>query len=115
MGLLYPFHCRSSFQEWSFGCYNTKETDILTENLELRNMSTVLFTVGNVCWGFASSGVIDPYVFETSDLPALSVTSERYLDTLRNFFKPELRHRGIGVSSVRFQQDGATNRTHEHH
>jgi len=36
------------------------------------------------------------------------VTSEHYLGMLGNFCEPELRHRGIDLSLVWFQQDGAT-------
>jgi len=63
-----------------------------------------------VWWGFASSGVIGPYFFETSNLAAVTVTFEHYLDMLRNVCEPESRHRGIHLSSVCFQQDGATSR-----
>ena len=39
------------------------------------------------------------------------MTSERYVAMLCNFCEPELRRRGIDLSSVRFQQDGATAQT----
>jgi len=39
------------------------------------------------------------------------VTSERYVAMLRNFRKPELHRRGIDLSSVWLQQDGATAHT----
>jgi len=39
------------------------------------------------------------------------VTSERYVAMLRNFCEPELRRRGIDLSSVWFQQDVATAHT----
>ena len=39
------------------------------------------------------------------------MTSERYVVMLRNFCEPELRRRGIDLSSVWFQQDGATAHT----
>jgi len=38
---------------------------------------------------FASSGVMGPYYFDTSYLAAVTVTSEHYLDMLRNFCEPE--------------------------
>jgi hypothetical protein len=38
---------------------------------------------------------------------AVTVTCERYVEMLRNF-SAELRRRGIDLSSVWFQQDGAT-------
>jgi len=39
------------------------------------------------------------------------LTSERYVARLRNFCEPELCRRGIDLSSVWFQQDGATAHT----
>jgi len=39
------------------------------------------------------------------------VTSERYVAMLSNFCEPELRRCGIDLSSVWFQQDGATAHT----
>jgi len=39
------------------------------------------------------------------------VTSERYVVMLRNFCEPELRRRGIDLSSVWFQQEGTTAHT----
>ena len=56
----------------------------------------------------ACFGVLGPYFFENNEAVAVSVTSERYVAMLRNFCEPELRRRGIDLSSVWFQQDGAT-------
>ena len=39
------------------------------------------------------------------------MTSKRYLAMLSNFCEPELLRLGIHLSSVRFQQDGATAHT----
>ena len=39
------------------------------------------------------------------------MTSECYVAIQRNFCEPELHRRGIDVSSVWFQQDGATAHT----
>jgi len=61
--------------------------------------------------GIASFGVLGPYFFEDNEGAAVTVTSERYVAMLRNFCEPELRRRGIDLSSVWFQQDGATART----
>jgi hypothetical protein len=60
--------------------------------------------------GIASSGVLGPYFFEDNEGAAVTVTSERYVEMLRNFCEPELHRRGIDLSSVWFQQDAA--RTH---
>ena len=61
--------------------------------------------------GIASFGVIGPYFFEENEGAAVTVTSKRYVAMLRNFCEPELRSRGIDLSSVWFQQDGATAHT----
>jgi len=61
--------------------------------------------------GIASFGVLGPYFFEDNEGATITVTSERYVAMLRNFCEPELCHRGIDLSSVWFQQDGATAHT----
>jgi len=61
--------------------------------------------------GIASFGALGPYFFEDNEGAAVTVTSECYVAMLRNFCEPELRRRGIDLSSVRFQQDGATAHT----
>ena len=64
-----------------------------------------------VCCEIASFGVLGPYFLEDNEGSAVTVTSERYVAMLRNFCDPELRRRGIDLSSVWFQQDGATAHT----
>jgi len=59
----------------------------------------------------ASFGVLDPYFFEDNEGAAVTATSERYEAMLRNFCEPELHRCGINLSSVWFQQDGATAHT----
>jgi hypothetical protein len=59
-----------------------------------------------VWYAVAPFGVIGPYLFEENGV-AVTVTAAHYIDTLRNFFQPELR-RGINMRNVWFQQDGAT-------
>ena len=61
--------------------------------------------------GIASFGVLGPYFFEDNEGAAVTVTSERYVAMLRNFCEPGLHRRGIKLSSVWFQQDGATAHT----
>ena len=61
--------------------------------------------------GIVSFGVLGPCVFEDNEGAAVTVTSERYVTMLRIFREPELRRRGIDLSSVWFQQDGATAHT----
>ena len=61
--------------------------------------------------GMASFAVLGPYFFEDSEGAAVTVTSERYVAMLRNFCEPELRRRRIDLSSIWFQQDGATAHT----
>jgi len=61
--------------------------------------------------GIASFGVLGPYFFEDYEGAAVTVTSKRYVAMLCNVCEPELRRRGIDLSSVWFQQDGATAHT----
>ena len=61
--------------------------------------------------GIASFGVLGPYFFEDNEGAAVTVTSEHYVAMLCNFCDPELRRRGIDLSSVWFQQDVATAHT----
>jgi len=61
-----------------------------------------------VWYGIASFGVLGPYFFEDNEGAVVTVTSERYVAMHRNFCEPELRRHGIDLSSVWFQQDGAT-------
>jgi len=61
--------------------------------------------------GIASFGVLGPYFFEDNEGAAVTVTSEYYVAMLHNFCEPELRRRGIDLSSVWFRQDGATAHT----
>jgi hypothetical protein len=61
--------------------------------------------------GIASFVVLGPYFFEGNEGAAVTVTSDRYVEMLRNFCERELRRRGIDLSSVWLQQDGATAHT----
>jgi len=61
--------------------------------------------------GIASVGVLGPYFFEDDEGVAVTVTSERHVVMLSIFCEPELSGRGIDLSSVWFQQDGATAHT----
>jgi hypothetical protein len=58
----------------------------------------------------ANFGVTGPYFFEDEDGRAVPVTSARYVEMVRNFLTPEVS-RGIELSTIRFQQDGATAHT----
>jgi hypothetical protein len=40
-------------------------------------------------------GVMDPYFFDDEDGRAVTVTSARYVEMLRNFLTPERSRRGI--------------------
>jgi hypothetical protein len=54
-----------------------------------------------IVWcGIASFGVLGPYFFEDNEGTAVTVTSKRYVEMLRNFCE-------VHPSSVWFQQDGA--------
>jgi len=61
-----------------------------------------------VWYGIESFGVLGPYFFEDNEGAAVTVTSECRVAMLRNFCEPKLRRRGLDLSSVWFQQDGAT-------
>jgi len=61
--------------------------------------------------GITSFGVLGPYFFEDNEGAAIIVTSERYVAVLHHFCEPELCRRGIDLSSVWFQQDGAAAHT----
>ena len=65
----------------------------------------------SVWCGIASFGILGTYSFEDNEGAVITVTSEGYVAMLRNFFEPELRRRGIDLSSVWFQQNGATAHT----
>ena len=55
-------------------------------------------------------GVIGPYFFE-EDGETVTVTSERYIQMLRQFLQRELRRRHMEARQIWFQQDGATAHT----
>jgi hypothetical protein len=61
--------------------------------------------------GIASFGVLGPYFFEENEGAALTVTSECYIRMLFNSCEPQIRCRGIDLSSVWFQQYGTTAHT----
>lgn len=54
----------------------------------------------------SSRFIVGPYFFEENGHP-VTVTGDRYLNMLREFFYPELRRKRISFNSVWFQQDGA--------
>lgn len=51
--------------------------------------------------------IVGPYFFEEG-AATVTVTAERYLRMLEDFFIPELRRRDVALDGVWFQQDGAT-------
>jgi hypothetical protein len=59
----------------------------------------------------ANFRVIGPFFFEHEDGHALTTTSACYVETLRNLLTSELSCHGIELSTVWFQQDGATAHT----
>jgi hypothetical protein len=65
-----------------------------------------LFNVARVTvlCGVANFGVVGPYFFEDEEGRAVTVTSARYVEMLRNILTPELSHRGIESSTIQFQQ-----------
>jgi hypothetical protein len=59
----------------------------------------------------ANFGVIGFYSFEDEERIAVSVTPARCIEMLRNFLTSELSRHGIELTTIWFQQDGATART----
>jgi hypothetical protein len=59
----------------------------------------------------ANFRIICPCFFEDKDGHTVTVTSARYVEMLRNFLTPELSRRGIELSTIWFQHDGATAHT----
>ncbi|XP_054260262.1 uncharacterized protein LOC128996153 [Macrosteles quadrilineatus] len=55
-------------------------------------------------------GIFGPFFFEENER-TVTITSERYVNMMTNFFIPELERQGIDPDHVWFQQDGATAHT----
>lgn len=55
-------------------------------------------------------GIIGPYFFEENGV-TVTVTSDRYIHMVNNFFIPDLQRRGVDIQDLWFQQDGATAHT----
>ena len=55
-------------------------------------------------------GIVGPYFFEEEGA-TVTVTSERYVEMLRNFLRPQLRSLRVNMEEMWFQQDGATAHT----
>jgi len=64
-----------------------------------------------VCCGIESFGVFGTYFFEDNEGAAVTVTSKCYVAMQCNFCEPELTRLGIDLSSLWFQQEGATAHT----
>uniref|UniRef100_UPI00358E390F alpha-actinin A-like n=1 Tax=Myxine glutinosa TaxID=7769 RepID=UPI00358E390F len=58
----------------------------------------------------ADVGILGPYFFEEGGV-TVTVTSDRYIDMLENFLRPQLEHLELEELDVWFQQDGATAHT----
>ena len=54
--------------------------------------------------------IVGPYFFEEEEAK-VTVTSERYVEILRNFLRPQLRSLRVNMEEMWFQQDGATAHT----
>jgi hypothetical protein len=59
----------------------------------------------------ANFGVIGPYFFEDEDGRAVTVVAARYVEMLWNFLSQELSRLGTELSTIWFQQDGASAHT----
>jgi hypothetical protein len=59
----------------------------------------------------ACFGLIGPYFFEDHAVAVVTGISDRYVEMLHNFLEPELHRHKIDLSTIWFQQDGATAHT----
>jgi hypothetical protein len=90
------------------GCVNKQNIWYWAENNPRQLHERPLHSQPVTVWcAVADFGVIDPYLFK--DRETVTVTSDRYVQMLRNFLEPKLNERGN--PAVWFQQDGATAHT----
>jgi hypothetical protein len=61
--------------------------------------------------GVSAFGVLGPYFFENATGQSVTVTSDRYVELLREFLNDELCRLRVDTRLVWFQQDGATAHT----
>jgi hypothetical protein len=61
--------------------------------------------------GVSAFGVLGPYFFENATGQSVTVTSDQYLELLREFLNDELCWLRVDTRLVWFQQDGATAHT----
>jgi hypothetical protein len=64
-----------------------------------------------VWWGVSAFGVLGPYLFENASGQSVTVTSDQYVELLREFLSDELCRLRVDTRLVWFQQDGATAHT----
>jgi hypothetical protein len=98
------FHLSSCVNKQNFHCW-------AEENPQELHQWPLHSTCVTVWCRVANFGVTAPYFFEDKDGHPVKVTSACYVEMLWNFLKPELSHHGIGLSTIWFQQDGATAHT----
>jgi len=60
----------------------------------------------SVWCGISKVRIIGPYFFEEG--ATVTVISERYVEMLRNFLRPQLQSLRVNMEEMWFQQDGAT-------
>jgi hypothetical protein len=98
------FHLSGCVNEQNFR-YRAKENPQQLHQQSLHSARVAVWC------GVANFGVTGHYFFEGEDGHAVTVTSARYVEMLWNFLTPELSHCGIELSTIWFQQDGATVQT----
>jgi hypothetical protein len=64
----------------------------------------------SVWCGILRVGIVGPYFFEGGGA-TVTVTSERYVEMLCNFLRPQLQSLQVNMEEMWFQQDGATAHT----
>ena len=97
------FHLNGSVNKQNFRYWASENPRQLQENPLHSLKVTVWCAIGRF-------GVVGPYFFEENDI-TVTVTSQRYINMINNFFIPELQRRQLNFENLWYQQDGATAHT----
>uniref|UniRef100_UPI00358E2D47 uncharacterized protein n=1 Tax=Myxine glutinosa TaxID=7769 RepID=UPI00358E2D47 len=97
------FHLSGSVNKQNYRYWSEDNPRILHERPLHSDRVTVWCAVADV-------GIVGPYFFEEGGV-TVTVTSDRYIDMLENFLRPQLEHLELEELDVWFQQDGATAHT----
>uniref|UniRef100_UPI00358F6F10 uncharacterized protein n=1 Tax=Myxine glutinosa TaxID=7769 RepID=UPI00358F6F10 len=97
------FHLSGSVNKQNFSYCSEDKPRMLHERPLHSDRVTVWCVVADV-------GIVGPYFFEEGGV-TVTITSDRYIDMLENFLRPQLEHLDLEELDVWFQQDGATAHT----